>query len=578
MTPTVRLIAVFLPTLSLASGCATSQPRPDSETATPPAVITSPAPAPATAVVRTSLEPQVLYDVLVGEIAGQRGDLDASVQSYLRAVTIAPDPRLAERATRIALYAKDYDDALRAAERWAQLDPGSVEAHEALGALHLHRGQMDLALADLEQVVGKLGPEQGFRLVAALLRKEDDRQASMRLMDMLVARHAQEPNAHYAEALLAMLVEQPDAALAAVNQALSLKPDWDEARILRARLLAQQGKTSEALADLKEAVSHDPKDRELRLTYARLLLLAGQNEAARRQFEQLLKSSEDDAEVLYALALLQIDAQHLGDAEDYLERLLKTGKHVQEAYYYLGRIHEFRGDKQPAMLYYGNVEEGELRLDAQIRIANLLAGQGDVAGARRRLTELRDQNPKLAVRLYLAEGEILTNVGQYQNAMQIYDRAIGEAPQDPDLLYARALLAEKLNRLEVTEHDLRDILSRDPDNANALNALGYTLADRTTRYQEAKDYIERALQQLPDDPAVLDSMGWVQYRLGNYQEAVRYLRRALDLSKDGDIAAHLGEVLWVMGQQDSARKVWQPALQDHPDNQLLREVMQRLVP
>ncbi len=266
------------------------------------------------------------------------------------------------------------------------------------------------------------------------------------------------------------------------------------------------------------------------------------------------------------------------DATGYFKRLLKLGKHEDDARYYLGRIAEDKRLYPEALEWYGKVEQGEHELDAQLRIAALMAKRGDIDAARARLHALQDQNPALAPRIILAEGELLVNAQRYDDAMKLYDQALKQDPENNDLLYARALLAERLNKVDILEHDLRDILKREPDNALALNALGYTLADRSLRLDEALDLIKRALVQLPNDPAVLDSMGWVQFRLGHNSEALKYLRQAYELNDDGEIAAHLIEVLWASGDKAAAHKLGQQALKADPDNKSLKGVLKRIKP
>ena len=230
-------------------------------------------------------------------------------------------------------------------------------------------------------------------------------------------------------------------------------------------------------------------------------------------------------------------------------------------YYYLGQIAEISDDLGEALSSYVKVDRGEYFLNAQIRIAVILARLGDIDKAREHLQSLRSKDPAQSTRIYRAEAEILSRHDRLEDSLSVYDHAIEERPDNVDLLYARAMLAEKLDRLDILERDLRTILTNDPDNADALNALGFTLADRTNRYDEALKLLERALELKPDDYYVIDSMGWVLYRMGRLEEAVEFLQRAFMLSNDPEVAAHLGEVLWVMGRKDAARKIWDSALQ-----------------
>lgn len=567
--------------VAVESGAPVPQVVPDSK----PAVQPQPsAPAENRPAERTPAEDKysadLLYEVLVGEMAGQRGRLDMAVSSYLDAARTSKDPKVAERATRVAMYARDEKAALTAAQRWIELDPNNLAAHQALATLYLHKGDLDRALQQLEQALALTGGEtdQGFALVVNWLSHEPNQAAALELMGRLADRHANSAGALFAYAQLAARANQPDLALQKVENALRLRPDWVDAHILRAQIRFRQGDLERALKEMGEAVSAQPKDLKLGLTYARMLVEAKRFDAARSQFEVLAEQSPDNPDVLYALGLLALDAKNMDDAQRYLSRLAQLGQRVDEAHYYLGRIAETQDKPAEARQWYAKVARGEYYLEAQIRIASLLAKEGNLRGARDHLQGLRMQDPDSAVRLYLAEGEILGETEKHQEAMALYNEAILLLPDSNELLYARALLAEKLDKLDLAEQDLHKIIERDPDNAQALNALGYTLADRTDRYAEALKYVQRAMELLPDDAAVIDSMGWVQYRLGNREEAIKYLRRAFELNADAEIAAHLGEVLWVSGKQAEAQEIWAQGLKDDPKNKVLVEVMKRFNP
>ena len=522
-------------------------------------------------------ESTIMYDIMVAELAGQQGDMSTATASYLKAARLSDDPAVAERALRVALFAKDSRAAVEAAHRWVDLAPDELQAHEALAALSLRSGDTDEAIRQLDRVVTAAAPDTGeaYEGVTGLLAGEPDRQRALKVMAALASRHPKDPNARLAYARLAWHADKPSVALKQADAALALKPHWPEAQILKAEVQGDMGNPAEGARSLAAAVRRHPKNTDLRLAYARLLVQAGELKTARRQFEVLARQAPDNADVQYSLGLLALEAKRYGAAAGYFRRLLELGERVDQAHYYLGRIAEERRHPTQAIRWYRGVGDGDYWLDAQVRIADLQAAQGHLTEARRHLRNLRLQRPRLAVRLYVAEGELLSRMGHNQEAEQLYTQALARHSNDPDLLYARALVAEKLDKLEQAEHDLKQVIKQEPHNAVALNALGYTLADRTDRYAEALVYIRKALVLKPDDPAVIDSMGWVQYKLGNHDEALRYLRKAYDSSGDAEIGAHLGEVLWMSGQHGEARKVWTKARREHPDNAMLKRVIKR---
>jgi tetratricopeptide (TPR) repeat protein len=560
------LLTVLLPLAALA-GCATVQQ--------PPAEV-----PPTTQVPLADPETEVMYAVLVGEIAGQLGDLPRSVDYYLRAAEVSDDPRVAERATRIALYADQNEPALAAARRWVELAPDNIDAQQLLGVLYVRASEPEAALPHFSVVIERARDMHGggFLLIGSLLSRDVDPEQALRAQELLVQRYPDQAMAHFTYANLALRAGQFEASVMACQRALALDPELVDAHIVQARALMAQGKADEALSYAARAVEQFPDHTELRLSYARILVQAKRYDEALTEFKRVVAERPGDADLLYTVALLCIEVERYDQAREYLELVLQTGKHTDDAHYYLGRIAEDRGEHKLAISWYVRVVEGEYALDAQARIANMLAKLGQIDEARQHLQQMRAQtgDQETLVRLYLAEGQLLSDAKRYQEAMDLYNRTLTIFPGDSDLLYARALTAEKLDRLDLLEADLRTILTLDPDNASALNALGYTLADRTDRYQEALDYIQRAYRMRPDDPAIIDSMGWIYFRLGNYAEAERYLRRAYELMPDAEIAAHLAELLWVQGRRGEAESIFMQAFSKDPDHDVLLDLKQRL--
>jgi tetratricopeptide (TPR) repeat protein len=335
-------------------------------------------------------------------------------------------------------------------------------------------------------------------------------------------------------------------------------------------------RSREALPLLEQGIAQHPDDKRLRLTYARLLVELDRLDDAKAEFASLVQQFPEDDELRFSLALVCLEAQAWREAIAYLSDLVERESHIDAAHFNLGRAYEELQDHDSALREYALVGPGNDYLPAQQSRSQLLMASGRIDEASRALAKARESQPDYAIQLYLIESEALASNQHPGRAWRLIEQALGEFPEDLNLLYTRAMLAEKRNDIAQLEQDLRFILEREPDNAMALNALGYTLADRTTRYAEAQQLIEQALQLNPDDPAILDSLGWVNFRQGNLPEAERLLRQALERFPDHEVAAHLGEVLWVSGQQREARKVWAKALKDQPDSPVLRSTLLRL--
>lgn len=521
-------------------------------------------------------EDTVLYHLLVAELAGARGDLDTAVSHYLSAAQRSDDPAVAERAARIGIYAGNNDAARRAAERWTELSPAAPGADEVLAIIALRAGEVDAAASHLESVIrANASVAAGFDEVTALLNREADPENAVSVLQRLTQRYPEERAAHYALGEAALEAGRPGLALTAANDALSLSPGWRDGYLLRAQAYLETGEAELGLADLQRLLRQSPDDYDLRLHYARTLLDLSRTQEALAEFQRLLKRRPDDPQVTYAAALLAMDAGKLELAREYLLKMVNSGERADAAYYYLGRVAEQEGDYQGAIRWYSRAG-GEYRSEAQLRISMVLADGGDVEQARSRLQQLREDNPDLAVRSLAIEGEMLRGAGRLEESLAVYNQALEEHPDNADLLYGRAMTAVSLGRIDLAESDLRKVIDAEPDNAHALNALGYTLVDQTDRVREGKSFIEKAYRIRPEEPAILDSMGWAHYRTGDTEAALEYLEKAHERSEEPEIAAHLGEVLWQLGYKERARSVWQQVLEDDPDNRFVRETMRRL--
>ncbi|MEJ2140959.1 MAG: tetratricopeptide repeat protein [Gammaproteobacteria bacterium] len=525
---------------------------------------------------KEGLDPELLYQLMSAEIAGQRGQLEMAVENYLAAAERSQDVIIAERATRIAVFARDNDSALRAARIWVKKQPDNLEAHQVMAALLVRTGQAEQAQQHLEKLVeSHRNGQSGFMLISSLLSKEKDKQSALNAMKQLVSKYKNDAEALYALSHLAYLVRNYEEAEKNILKVVQLKPDWTEANILYANILTRLEKHEQVVTHLESVLEENSNNIALRLYLARKYIDLKRYAKAQANFKIILESKPDHADSLYALGLLGMQLQKMDDAESYFLRLLEIKQHENEARYYLGQIAESHDNTTEAIRWYNLVEEGNHYLEAHVRIAKIIAKQGDVLGAREHLQNIAPDNTEMELRIYLAEGEILREAKLYDEAIQLYSDALEQLPDNIDLLYARGLTAEKLDNVHQTILDLTRIVEIDPYNIQALNALGYTLIDRTERLQEGFDYVRRAYERNPNDAAIMDSMGWAYYRLGNHKEALKYLSEAFEKLKDAEIAAHLGEVLWVTGKHDAAQKIWQDALRQTPEHKTLLDVIER---
>lgn len=541
------------------------------------------APAPSEFTIRPAQQPsaeaELLYKLLAAELAVKRSQLPEALRNYQQVALVSDDPRLAERAATLALLLKENATALDMARRWQTLDAKNPQAGQTLAVALLRTGAVAPAMPYLEaalRAASKTDKQQGYATLAVLLGQADDKALALQVMTQFRNRNPRSAFAQYYHALLAAAADERVQALASLNLALTHDPRLAAAHLLRARLLLDAEDKPAALAALAKAVQALPRDRNLRASYAKLLVENEQLDKARQQFAILLNQNAKDNDALYALGLLAAETKQFDMAETYFLDLIKRKTRLTDAYFELGRVEEQRAAYAKAQQWYERVEDEERYLPAQMRIGVLLIKAGKLTAADTHFQKLRTAHPQQGLALYLAQADALREAKHYQAAFDLLGGALTAYPHDKDLRYARALLAEKLNRMDIFEEEIRAILAADPQNAQALNALGYTLADRTDRYREALGYIEQALAQLPDDAAVLDSMGWVQYRLGDYKQALDYLRRAYKAHHDAEIAAHLSEVLWTNGQRDEAQKIWKEAVARDPDSEHLRQVRERL--
>jgi len=535
--------SALLLALVLLSGCQALAPTsPDDSSAAEDVSSTPEKPT-----VYSSFSEDTLYSLLSAELAGQRNRLDIALDNYVTQAINTQDPGVSERAFRIAEYLGADQAALDTSLIWVKNAPDDIEAQRAAAIQLARNGRYDESLVYMEKVLQAKGDTHfDFLALAAIETDADTRAGLQKSFDSLLAKHPDNGQLIFGKALL---MQQDGDAEGALKLLEKNPPQNGEVApiLLRARLLQSLNRGDEALPLLKKSVSQYPDDKRLGLTYARTLVEQNRMTEAKVQFASLVEQYPEDDELRFSLALVCLEGKSWDEAEGYLQELIERDSHVDSAHLNLGRIAEERNDPEGALVEYALVGPGSEYLPAQLRQADILISHGRGAEASKKLASARGAQPDYAIQLYLIEAETLAANNQTDRAWNTLQQALKQYPDDLNLLYSRAMLAEKRNDLDQMERDLRAIIKREPDNAMALNALGYTLSDRTTRYTEAKALIQQAYDLNPDDPAVLDSLGWVNYRLGNLDEADRLLRQALERFPYQEVAADLGDVLWANG-------------------------------
>ncbi len=569
-------IAPLLLVLSLTGGCASTG---GNSTMAGPAASSASSPPAEEALPEVELSGELLFRLLGAEFGMLWQHYEFAAEQYLVAALDTRDPRLAEQAARIALLAR-YDDIARSASLlWVELLPEDIYAREAVVSALIRNGEVDRVQPYLSALLKSkdTGDEEAFRLVSLLTGQERDLDAAVRALQIHVEAHPDNFAGWYVFGYLAFRAEQLPLAADAMQRALQLRRGTTDGVVqVYLGILKKQGRFADAAAFLERQIKKQPASSALHLTFARLLLEMRRVDEAKREFDLALKYDPQNQDVLFALALLTLQENRPDEAEKYLLRLQKTGRDGDQVAYFLGQMEEQRSNAARAIAYYSQVgHEAREYIEAQIRIVVLQARNGEIEAARTRLQVLAGRFYEQRKQLMHIESELLYEAGLITEALEVLNRALEEFSGDIDLLFSRALAYDRLERIADAERDLKQILKTDESNVTALNALGFVLADKTNRFQEAYDYIKRALELSPNDASIIDSMGWVLYRLGDLEGAEQYLRRALSFRMDYEISAHLGEVLWMMGRHDEAKQVWSHAHREAPEHELLNEVMKR---
>jgi tetratricopeptide (TPR) repeat protein len=516
------------------------------------------------------LTSEFVYKYLLGEFAGQRGDIGLASNLFLELAKSSRDPRLAERAAKAAIYGKQPRIALQAVSLWAELDPSSIEAKQASTQLLVSSGNLTEAKPHLQKLLTKEDTRaNGFLYLNSLLAGHPDKQQVLKLVQELAVPYPQLPEAHFTIAHAAWRAGDDTLAIRELQKAEALRPGWEIGALLHGEILLAKS-PADTVSFYRGFLERNPNASEVRLAMARLLVNQKRFDEAKVEFMNLVEASNGNPEVMVVVALLSLQAGNYAEAESYLQQALKADfKDKEQLYLYLGQIAEKQKQDQQALEWYRQVEPGERYLDAQFNIAGIIARTQTPDAAIALLDGLQDLSLDQMAGVAQAKASLLNQARRHQEAYDVLEKAIATYPNTPEIIYDYAMTAERLQRLDVMESELRKLIQMRPDFAPAYNALGYTLADRNIKLDEAQQLIEKALALRPDDHYILDSMGWVHYRRGNLDKAADFLKRAYTTQTDPEIAAHLGEVLWKQGKFDEALQTWDEALKEYPENEVL---------
>ena len=510
--------------------------------------------------------------ILGAEVALQRGEFLEASKAYLRAAQSAEDEALAEQATRVAYEHRQWSVVEQAADRWLRLNHTNEEArrYAAFAALHLYRfDQATEHLATLLQTA-YINPQAGFLALLPQLAEEAPEAAVTTVLQKLVGQFPNLTEAHYALAQAALQSDNFALGLEHASKARELGPYWSPAGLLLARAQLMTGQPDAGLATARAVLEQDNQDSH-RLEYALMLMQAGKEEEGRKELTALAASENTALVVERALADIDFQMGNRDSAAKRFSGLIATGRFVYESLFYLGAIAESRGSIEDALQLYGRVTSGEFAIAAQSRAARLKTDQQGLEQGLKHLEEFAATRPQYRIESLAARASLLANSGDRAGALALLDSALEQYPDASELRFARVFQLEAMDRVDEAIKELRALVENRPGDPVALNALGYTLVDRTRHHREGLELIEQSLQQTPDNGAVLDSMGWALHRAGRDEEALEYLQRSRRRINDPEVEMHLGEVLLALGRKDEARETLQKALERYPENEKLKQ-------
>jgi len=529
---------------------------------------------------KIALSKGMLYEFLLGDIARQRGNPELAAKLYLDLAKQTQDPRVARHAAQLAFVTHDTDQSFSALRLWMKLEPTSRQAKLLLTRVLVSAGKLAEAKPYLAEMLAEFPTQAGhtFTQIYALLLRHQDKSFVLKLLHELAQPYPRVAEGYLVQAQAATTAGLSKRALAEVRKARDLRPELETAVLLESQLL-QHDSPQQSLQVLKSFLASYPDANQAHLLYARMLLKQKNYAEARAEFQKLLDEHPGSADMAFAVAMLSMQMGELDRAESELRLALVKGKKDESTvFYYLGQLNEAQKHNDEAMKYYRQVVSGDNLFAARLRVAYLLYKADKLNDALAYLQQSKPLNNQQRVQLLSIEAQMLRDSKQIESAYQVLKQGLKKLPNHPDLLYEAGMLAEQLGKYKAFEKMMRQVIDRRPDYAQAYNALGYSLLDRNERMTEAMLLVEKASQLAPGDAGIIDSLGWGYYRLGELQKSLKYLRRAYSTNPDPEIAAHLGEVLWMQGMKSEAKDVWSGALKLHPDHPVLQSILKKFSP
>lgn len=524
---------------------------------------------------KMDLDATTLEKLLLSNLASFSGEWGIAGENAAEVAKTSKDYRLARLATLLALRNDDYVAAAENAGLWAELKPSSVNAQNMRLLSLVGSGQTDAAIKAINEYQGELAIDDYVKQLASLLVRQKNEVAAFAVASHLVEENPDSAQVLLSSAYVAETFRLFEAAESWVATALQMRPSWDLAAQMKANLLRSQNKTEERAAFISEFVEANPSSVTMRINHAGELAREKKYQQAFDLMSAVLKDSPNNAGGLQYAAALAETLEEGAQATKLYRKALREDPTNDEVRWSLGRLAATANEYAKAERYFNDITSEELVFRARIQVANMRYETKGVDAAVNSLWTLEPRTSEEWMEVVLTRHYLLMRAQRFDEAMGYINEAIVYVPENLELLYSRALVAAELKDVAMAERDLREIIAQNPEHANALNALGYTLADQTDRYEEARTLIEKALALRPQDAHILDSMGWVSYRLNDLDTAVEYLQKAYDVSPEIEIAAHLGEVLWEAGSKQEANLVWKKSYEEDADNPVLNETLKR---